>query len=65
MYREGKPEGFYYLNHSTVDLKFKIITDVHITPGNVHDSVPYMDRLNRQITTFKFNVEAVAQTLVI
>lgn len=60
MYREGKPEGFYYLDHRTVDLKFNIITDVHITPGNFHDSVPYIDRLERQIQTFGFKVEAIA-----
>ncbi|MDA8226628.1 MAG: IS1182 family transposase [Desulfitobacterium hafniense] len=60
MYREGKPEGFYYLDHRTTDLKFNIITDVHVTPGNVHDSRPYIKRLERQIERFKFNVEAVA-----
>ncbi len=27
MYREGKPKGFYYLDHRTVDGKFNIITD--------------------------------------
>lgn len=60
MYREGKPEGFYYLDHSTTDIKYNIITDVHITPGNVHDSVPYIERLERQIERFGFNVEAIA-----
>ncbi|GCL74946.1 hypothetical protein PN4B1_49410 [Paenibacillus naphthalenovorans] len=29
MVREGKPEGFYYLDHRTVDMKYNIITDVH------------------------------------
>lgn len=60
MYREGKPEGFFYLDHRTVDLKYNIITDVHITPGNVHDSQPYLERLERQMDRFGFNVEAVA-----
>jgi len=60
MYREGKPEGFYYLDHRTVDFKYNIITDVHITPGNVHDSQPYLERLERQISRFGFPVEAVA-----
>jgi hypothetical protein len=59
MYREGKPGGFYYLDHRTTDFKYNIITDVHITPGNVHDSVPYVARLDRQINRFGFNVEAV------
>ena len=60
MYREGKPEGFYYLDHRTVDAKYNVITDVHITPGNVHDSVPYTERLERQMERFGFQVEAVA-----
>lgn len=46
MYREGKPEGFYYLDYRTVDAKYNVITDVHITPGNVHDSVPYTETAN-------------------
>jgi transposase len=59
MYREGKPEGFYYLDHRTTDLKYNIITDVHVTPGNVHDSRPYLERLDRQRARFGFEVEAV------
>ena len=60
MYREGKPEGFFYLDHRTVDVKYNIVTDVHVTPGNVHDSGPYLDRLARQQARFGFQVEAVA-----
>ena len=60
MVREGKPEGFYYLDHRTVDMKYNIITDVHVTPGNVHDSLPYVERLDRQVNRFGFQVEAVA-----
>ncbi len=37
-----------------------LITDVHVTPGNVHDSVPYLSRLDRQRERFGFQVEAVA-----
>lgn len=60
MYRDQKPEGFFYLDHRTTDLKFNIITDVHVTPGNMHDSVPYLERLDRQIERFGFKVEATA-----
>jgi transposase len=62
MVRDGKPEGFFYLDHRTVDHKYNIITDVHITPGNVHDSVPYIDRLKHQVEKFGFSdtLEAVA-----
>ena len=57
---EGKPEGFFYLDHRTVDYKFNLITDVYITSGNVHDSIPYISCLNRQQEVFGFHVEAVA-----
>jgi len=62
MVRNGKPEGFFYLDHRTVDHKFNIITDVYVTPGNVHDSVPYIKRLEYQIKKFGFEetLEAVA-----
>ena len=59
MVREGKPEGFFYLDHRTVDAKYAIITDSHVTPGNVNDSTPYLARLDRQVETFGFEVEAV------
>lgn len=59
MVREGKPEGFFYLDHRTVDSRHSIITDTFVTPGNVHDSIPYLDRLDRQRDRFGFNVEAV------
>lgn len=60
MHRDGKPEGFFYLDHRTVDGKYTIITDAYITPGNVHDSIPYLDRLQRQKERFGFSIEAVA-----
>lgn len=62
MMRDGKPEGFFYLDHRTVDHKYNIITDLHVTAGNVHDSVPYIERLEYQIEKFGFknSLEAVA-----
>lgn len=59
LHREGKPVGFFYLDHRTVDSKANIITDVYVTPGNVNDDTPYIDRLKYQINTFRFPVEAV------
>jgi transposase len=59
MMREGKPEGFFYLDHRTVDSRHSIITDTFVTPGNVHDSIPYLDRLDRQRERFGFRTEAV------
>ncbi|MHA6532145.1 transposase, partial [Paenibacillus sp. BAC0078] len=62
MSRKNKPEGFFYLDHRTVDHKYNMITDVYVTPGNVNDSTVYMERLNRQLETFGFRdtLEAIA-----
>lgn len=57
--RKNKPEGFHYLDHRTCDNKHNMITDVFITPGNMSDSVVYLDRLDHQINRFGFDVEAV------
>jgi transposase len=59
MVREGKPKGFFYLDHRTVDGKHALITDTYATPATVHDSVPYMRRLDRQRERFGFQVRAV------
>lgn len=59
MVREGKPKGFFYLDHRTVDGRHAIITDTHVTPASVHDSVPYLGRLDRQRERFNFSIRAV------
>ena len=59
MVRDNKPKGFFYLDHRTTDGVCNIITDVHVTPGNVHDSIPYLARLDRQKQRFGFEVSAV------
>jgi transposase len=59
MVREGKPKGFFYLDHRTVDGKLGIITDSYATPANVHDSIPYLARLDRQRERFGLPVAAV------
>ena len=59
MVRDGKPKGFFYLDHRTVDGQCNIITDVHVTAGNVHDSVPYLSRLDRQQKRFGFEIDSV------
>lgn len=45
MTRPGKPNGFYYLSHQTTDSDCGIITAVTVTPGDVHDSRPYLEQL--------------------
>lgn len=59
MVREGKPKGFFYLDHRTVDAAHAIITDSFATPANVHDSIVYLGRLDRQVERFDFHVAAV------
>ena len=41
----GKPEGPHYLSHQTLDGDYGIITGLTVTPGDVYDSVPYLDQL--------------------
>ena len=53
MVRDRKPEGFFYLDHRTVDGQHNIITDTHVTPGNINDARPYLERLDRQCERFK------------
>lgn len=59
MVREGKPKGFFYLDHRTVDGRLGIVTDTFATPANVHDSIVYLARLDRQRERFDFEVAAV------
>lgn len=47
MKRLGKPQGQYYLSHQTVDCDHGVILGVTVTPGDVHDSVPYLDHLEQ------------------
>jgi hypothetical protein len=59
MVREDKPEGFFYLDHRTVDGRHAIITDTYVTAGNESDSAPYLGRLDRQRERFHFPIRAV------
>ena len=58
-HRENKEKGFMYLDHRTVDSKCNIIVDCYVTKGNVHDSVPYISRLEYIKRTFNFNIKEV------
>ena len=55
MHRDQKPQGFFYLDHRTVDGKHNLIVDTHITPGNINDSQPYIERLDATLAKFKLN----------
>lgn len=45
MNRPGKPCGFHYLSHTSLDGKNGIITDVYATAGNVNDHIPFVSRV--------------------
>ncbi len=45
MRRPGKPEGMHYLSHQSVDAAHGIVVDVAVTPGNMNDSEPYLERV--------------------
>lgn len=47
MKRPCKPEGQYYLSHQTADTDWGIILGVTVTPGDVHDSVPYLEHIEQ------------------
>ena len=58
-HRDNKEKGFMYLDHRTVDSKCNIIVDCYVTKGNVHDSVPYISRLEYIKKTFGFEIKEV------
>lgn len=51
--------GFFYLVHRTVDAKHAIITDTDVTPASMHDSQPYLARLDRQCKRVGLRLQAV------
>ena len=59
-HRDNKEKGFMYLDHRTVDEKINLIVDCYITKGNVHDSAPYIERMEYLKKTFDFNIKKVA-----
>lgn len=59
MKRAGKPLGFYYLSHQTCDSLHGLITDVHVTPGNVRDTSVHSSRILHQIEKYNFQTNAV------
>lgn len=59
MTRDGKPKGFFYLDHRTVDGMYGLIVDSHVTPGNINDARPYPSRVRYLRTHFGFNIHTV------
>ncbi len=59
--RPGKPEGFHYLNHQTIDAENGIVVDVNVTPGNTSDNKPYIAQIDNVIDNLeKLDIEVKA-----
>ena len=56
-HRDNKEKGFMYLDHRTVDSKANIIVDCYVTKGNIHDSVPFIDRAEYIKKKYGFNIK--------
>lgn len=56
-HRDNKEKGFMYLDHRTVDSKCNIIVDCYVTKGNVHDSVPFIDRIEYIKNKYGFDIK--------
>lgn len=56
-HRDNKEKGFMYLDHRTVDSKSNIIVDCFVTKGNVHDSVPFIDRAKYIKNKYGFDIK--------
>ena len=44
--RDGKPNGFYYSEHRTVDSKRNVIVNVHVEAANINDVTPMPEILD-------------------
>ena len=59
-HRDNKEKGFMYLDHRTVDDKCNITVDAYVTKGNVHDSVPFIERTEYIKKKFDFEIKKYA-----
>ncbi|WGV58275.1 IS1182 family transposase [Brevibacillus brevis] len=57
MNRPNKPVGYHYLGHTSIDTKYGIITDIHVTAGNVRDHEPFVKRLAIQKEKFGLAIQ--------
>lgn len=58
-HRDEKEKGFMYLDHRTVDGLNNFIVDAYVTPGNVHDSKPYISRVEYILGKYGFHIKNV------
>ncbi len=59
--KPGSPRTLKYKSHITIDGDNRVVLDVKITTGSVHDSKPYLEQVNRIKTKYNMNIkEAIA-----
>ncbi|HWI62610.1 MAG TPA: IS1182 family transposase [Symbiobacteriaceae bacterium] len=59
MVREGKPEGFHYLEHRTVEGRHGFVVHLLVTSARTTDPVAYLACLKAVKETYGFGVKAV------
>lgn len=59
MMREGKPEGFHYLEHRTVEGRYGFVVHLLLTSAKLTDPVAYLSCLKAVKDIYKFDVRAV------
>ena len=59
MVREGKPDGFHYLEHRTVEGRHGFIVHLRVTSAKLTDPVVYLSCLKAVIDLYQFGVKAV------
>ncbi|HLN61668.1 MAG TPA: IS1182 family transposase [Symbiobacteriaceae bacterium] len=59
MIREGKPDGFHYLEHRTVEGRHGFIVHLCVTSARLTDPVVYLSCLKAVIDLYQFGVRAV------
>lgn len=59
MVREGKPDGFHYLEHRTVEGRHGFIVHLRVTSAKLTDPVVFLSCLKAVIELYRFGVRAV------
>lgn len=58
-HKKGTAKSLKYKVHKSIDSKSLIILDCYVTTGSVHDSQPYLERLEYISTTFQIKPKEV------
>jgi hypothetical protein len=59
MVREGKPDGFHYLEHRTVEGRHGFVVHLRVTSAKLTDPVVFLSCLKAVIELYQFGVKAI------